>query len=307
MSSKSAWAESPLDTVAKAFELLVCEPAPLAFDGRGFAGLPDVMLPLEELQELLLAPATSRAVRDAVWRELVVRARRDGPAWVIATVGLALPGLRKMARLLAAGWHGDQADLDAELLAGFVERLRDVDIDASRLCGKLIDAGVRGARKVRDQYSDTHLVRAESAGPRLPIVPWDHPDWVLARAVAAAVVHPDDAKLIAATRLERHTLAHASAVLGISPAVAEKRRSRAELALRDAILAGELDFMTAGSARRKPSMRKGKFRRPVGSLLGSAGQRNVVLGTQQQPLGGKKPVRLAPGFGAPGIGVAPAA
>ena len=80
---------------------------------------------------------------------------------------------------------------------------RDVDIDTTRLCGKLIDAGVRSARKVRDQYSDTHLVRAESAGPRLPIVPWDHPDWVLARAVAAAVVHPDDAKLIAATRLRK--------------------------------------------------------------------------------------------------------
>ena len=42
-----------------------------------------------------------------MWRELVVRARRDGPAWVVAAVGVAMPGLRRIAGMLAAGWRGD--------------------------------------------------------------------------------------------------------------------------------------------------------------------------------------------------------
>src|SRR5689334_12682121 len=89
------WPRTPLDAAQRAFDLLVCPPAPLAFDGRGFPGLPNRILPLDELKKLLIDDATPRSVRDVVWRELVVRARRDGPAWVIAAVGIAMPGLRR--------------------------------------------------------------------------------------------------------------------------------------------------------------------------------------------------------------------
>src|SRR4051794_14004936 len=82
--SHRAWPSTPLDAAQRAFELLVCPPAPLAFDGRGFTGLPSRMLPLDELKTILIDEATPRPVRDAVWRELVVRSRRDGPAWVVA-------------------------------------------------------------------------------------------------------------------------------------------------------------------------------------------------------------------------------
>jgi hypothetical protein len=127
MSARS-WPSSPLAAAARAFALLVQPPTPIGFDGRGFAGLPDEILPLERLRSLLLSPQISVEVRDAVWRELVLRARRDGPAWVVAAVGLAMPGLRHVAGLLAAGWRGDTADLDAELVAGFVERLATIDL-----------------------------------------------------------------------------------------------------------------------------------------------------------------------------------
>jgi hypothetical protein len=73
-------------------------------------------------------------VRDAVWRELVVRARRDGPAWVVAAVGVAMPGLRRIAGLLTAGWRGDTDDLDSELIVGFVARLKTIDLDVPRIC-----------------------------------------------------------------------------------------------------------------------------------------------------------------------------
>jgi hypothetical protein len=91
MSARS-WPSSPLAAADRAFTLLVQPPTHVGFDGRGVAGLPDEILPLERLRTLLLASQTSVGVRDAVWRELVIRARRDGPAWVVAAVGIALPG-----------------------------------------------------------------------------------------------------------------------------------------------------------------------------------------------------------------------
>jgi hypothetical protein len=136
-----AWPASPLSAAATAFRLLTIPPAPLAFDCRPITGLPDTVVPLDELRRLLIHDGTPRPTRDLVWRELVIRAQRDGPARVVAAVGLALPGLRRRAGRLAIGWHGDTADLDAELLTSFLERLATIDIDAANICGRLIDAG----------------------------------------------------------------------------------------------------------------------------------------------------------------------
>src|SRR5438093_11182064 len=132
--SASDWPSSPLDAAQRAFTLLVQPPTHVGFDGRGFDGLPDEILPLDELRDLLLSPAASVEVRDAVWRELVVRARRDGPAWVVAAVGVAMPGLRRVAGLLAAGWRRDSDDLDCELIVGFVSRLKTIDLGVLRVC-----------------------------------------------------------------------------------------------------------------------------------------------------------------------------
>jgi hypothetical protein len=298
--SSSVWPSSPLAAASRAFDLLTCAPAPLAFDGRAFPGLPERMMPLDELRKILLARSTSVAVRDAVWRELVIRARRDGPAWVVAAVGMAIPGLRRTGGLLAAGWRGDTADLDGELIVGFVERLRTVDIDVPRICGRLIDAGLRSARKVREAYSDTELIKVDSAGSGLPMLPFDHPDLVLARAVAVAVIDPEEANLIGATRLGDATLAQAAAELGIDPALAASWRRRAEKRLAEAIHAGELDYVTI-----RPRRKRGRSA-PVGSLLGSRNGDGVVLGTQQQPLVGKTSVRSWAAVGAPGSRVRPA-
>jgi hypothetical protein len=151
------WSSTPLDAAQRAFELLCCPPAPLAFDGRGFTGLPDWLLPLDELRAVLIADATSRPVRDAVWRELVTRARRDGPTWVLAAVGLAMPGLHRSTWRAARGWRG--GDRDAELLAGFVARIATVDPDEPRICGRLLDAGERAARKACDHAEETEALR----------------------------------------------------------------------------------------------------------------------------------------------------
>ena len=41
--------------------------------------------PLPRLRAWLLSHRTAYGARDAVWRELVTRARNDGPQWMIAT------------------------------------------------------------------------------------------------------------------------------------------------------------------------------------------------------------------------------
>ncbi|HZN74377.1 MAG TPA: hypothetical protein VFC00_22140 [Micromonosporaceae bacterium] len=315
------WPSSPLDAADRAFHLLVQPPTHVGFDGRGFPGLPDEILPLDGLRDLLLSPASSVEVRDAVWRELVTRARRDGPAWVVATVGVAMPGLRRVAGMLATGWHSDADDLDAELIVGFVARLKTIDLEVPRVCGRLIDAGLRAARKARDADSDAQLIHADAVGPIAPIHPWDHPELVLARAVAAAVIDADEANLIAATRLGNTTLAQVASRLGIPASTAGGWRARAEQRLAAAIGAGELAFvpLRPRSTRRqrantatnavhvRPVGRANTSRGElVGQLLGANSDPESLLATQQRAFGGKTSDRDAAGVGAPGIGVAPA-
>jgi hypothetical protein len=236
----TAWPSTPLDAVQRAFDLLVCPPAPLAFDCRPFPGLPAQVLPLDELKAALIDETTPRRVRDAVWRELVVRARRDGPAWVVAAAGIAMPGLRRMAGMLSQRWHGDSADRDAELLIGFVERLQTIDLAETRIVGKLIDAGARRVKQSRQDADEVDTVRVIGRWSLPPQFPWDHPDWVLSRAVAAAVIDPDECLLISATRLDRVELQVVADKLGITRELATDWRYRAERRLADAIHSGEL-------------------------------------------------------------------
>lgn len=237
---RKAWPSTPLDAAQRAFDLLTCPPAPLGFDCRGFTGLPQRILPLDELKQILIATATPRPVRDAVWRELVIRARRDGPAWVIATAGIAMPGLRRMAGMLATGWPGDSSDRDAELLTGFVERLRTIDLTERRIVGKLIDAGARAVKLAREREEQVDTIRVPVTWSMPPQHPWDHPDWVLARAVAAAVIGPEENLLISATRLGHVPLQVVADHLHIPVSQAAEWRRNAERRLAVAVRGGEL-------------------------------------------------------------------
>ena len=86
-------------------------------------------MPLDELRVLLLHPATSAGARNAVWAELVRRARAGDPAWTVGLAGIAMPGLRRAAGSLAAAYRGDPADLQAEILTGFLAAVRALDLD----------------------------------------------------------------------------------------------------------------------------------------------------------------------------------
>lgn len=252
-----AWPSTPLQAAQRAFDLLTCPPAPLAFDCRGLPRLPQRMLPLDELKTILIDDATPRAARDAVWRELVTRARRDGPAWVVAAVGVAMPGLRRMAGMLAAGWRGDSSDRDAELLTGFLDRLTTIDLDQPRICGRLIDAAGRAVKRARERTEDCDAIRVDAAWSLPPQQPWVHPDWVLARAVAAAVIDRDECLLIGATRLDDVALCTVADNLGISVEVAAAWRRKAERRLASAITTGELSYVSIDARPRRTARQRG--------------------------------------------------
>jgi hypothetical protein len=227
---------SPLDSADAAFRLLTCGPRPLAVDGRKIGGaLPSRPIRLDELKRLLLLPSAGARTRDAAWAVLVGQARHSGPAWVIGATGVAMPGLRRTAAALARGYDGETADLDAEILTGFLAALRSVDTSRHSIALRLRWAAYRAGAAYR--YADAEPVRPHelpfAAAP--PPRPWGHPDLVLADAVAKDVISAADADLIGRTRLEAVPLATAARALDLAYQTAKKRRLRAEAKIARAI------------------------------------------------------------------------
>ena len=84
------------------------------------------------------------------------------------------------------------------------------------------------------------MIRNGDAGSLLPIRPWDHPDLVLARAVAAGVLSAEEAELIGTTYLEDVSVAEYADRAGVSRWSVYKRRRAAETRLVEAIRSGAL-------------------------------------------------------------------
>jgi hypothetical protein len=237
---RSAAADSPLDHVEAAFRLLVTGPGPLTVHGARIGhGLPRRPIPVDELRCILRHPSSS-AARDPAWREVIRLTRTGQPEWTIAAVALALPGLRRLAGQLARGYDGDPADLDAEMLTAFLDALKCIDPDRSRIALRLWRAARSAGIKLRHAdalHAGRHTPAEESS---LPPRPYGHPDFVLADAVRQDVITAAEAELIGATRLEGLALADAADNLEISYNAAKNRRWRAETRLVEAIRAGHV-------------------------------------------------------------------
>ena len=236
---------SPLDSADASFRALTTGPQPLALHTASLGpGLPDRLVPLDELRALLLHPATGARARNKVWAELVRRARSGPACWVVGLVGVAMPGLRRAAATLSAGYRGDPDDLHTEILTGFLAAMRALDIDdldrvplASRLCWAAWRAGQALA------CADARYAAARRDLPGsydAPYMPWGHPDFVLATAVTRGVLTPAQAELIGRNRLEGIPLAQIAAETGISHTALCNQRKRAEKAITDAIRGGLL-------------------------------------------------------------------
>ena len=231
--------DSPFDVAETSIRLLTTGPEPLAVDGAHLGhGLPRRRIPLHELAAVSMHPTCSYAASDAAWRLLVQRARTGGPAWVVGAVGVALPGLRAAERRLNRQHTGD---VQAEVLAAFVGALQRVDVEPPRVAQRLCSATLVTARAA---LRDSEPTRAKVTGPgpvsTPPPAPAGHPDFVLARAVAAGVITAREADIVGATRLEDEPIAAYADRAGLGTWAAYKTRARAEERLATAVRAGQL-------------------------------------------------------------------
>jgi hypothetical protein len=231
---------SAITAADRAFAVLVAEPAPLAVDTRGIPGLPHTSVRLDELRTLLSGRQVDAAAIDATWRRLCEHARSWGPAWVVGAVGVAVPGLVKVAARLSAR-HTDQAeDIDSEVMAGFLHALRTEDLTAPRLWLRLLWAAWRAGHRARQIQETVELPAELPTGATTPRPPYGHPDLILGRAVAAGVLTRYEADLIGDTRIGDVLVEQLADEQGLAAPVLRMRRVRAERALVAAMERGDL-------------------------------------------------------------------
>ncbi|MEV4170119.1 hypothetical protein [Nonomuraea sp. NPDC049709] len=236
---------SPFDVAEHVFQLVACAPGGLALNGTELSHeLPRRLILLTELRDLLTSQTLCNATRDIVWRELVIRARRDGPKWLVGAVGTAVPALRRTCGRLSLYHHAtqDRAAIDIEVLAAFIAAVKNIDLDPPsvlhRMCAAARRAGERARRNIETEAA-RHMSGHASAKPAASS---GHPDPVVADAIATGVVNQPDAEPILPTRLQGRAADEAvAAALGLPCDAVKKERQRFEAILADAVLASDAD------------------------------------------------------------------
>jgi hypothetical protein len=275
---------SHLQVAGLAFEALTSEPRLLSLDcstldGRRGAelGLPEREVLLSQLRAWMLEHPGNHAAINAIWRELIRRARRpptdghtdsevDGGAdgrnvWQLAAIGMAMPRLVKQAGSLARDFRGDPADIDAAIVEGFLHALtRRLDLAEQGLHVKLCWAGYRAGYDVR--YADADVVYCddldnEAAAPHRP---YGHVDLLLARAVALELIDPDEAALIIDTRLEYQPIEQLADQSATEVSTLRRRRERAGQRLAGGLAEGHLSGPVSPSVRRELARNAAKRR-----------------------------------------------
>ncbi|MBF9132755.1 hypothetical protein I0C86_27925 [Plantactinospora sp. S1510] len=247
VSDATDWPSSALDAAATAFATLTCEPAPLALDCAAFGpdtGLPQQVMPLPRLRTWLLRHPRAYTARDEVWRELIRRARLDGPHWVVAAVGMAMPALQQYAARLCEGYSGDPADVDAEILTGFLTALRDrADLAKPAPYASLCKAAWRAGRDLRlqhQEYLPVEDIEHVTPGSRTPQVPYGHPDLLVRRAVNLGILDPEDEQAYIDVRLGHRAIEPIAAASGVDVDALRMRLTRIDSRIAEALADGLL-------------------------------------------------------------------
>lgn len=264
MTSSSGRPASPLDTAAAAFAVLTCEPwPPLVMDcdaltagaGAGAdAGLPAGVLSLSVLRDWLRRHPHAYAAQDVVWRELVHRARLHQGEWLIGAVGMAVAALKRIASDLCGGYGGERDDVDAEVLTGFLQALREyVDDGGTGVCASLVAAAKRaGLALVTADGSQVPMadLRPLLDGPQAPHRPYGHPDLLVHRAAGLGLIDPEDAQAWLDVRLGGKSPKPIAADLGVTPDALRMRLARVDTRLAEALDAGALTGVAAAGVSR---------------------------------------------------------
>ncbi|MEV0430601.1 hypothetical protein [Micromonospora sp. NPDC050495] len=248
------WPDSPLDAVDAAFAALTGDPDPMTLDMARLGdagGLPGGVMALPAVRAWLLTHPRAYPARDAVWREVILRARLDGPAWVVAAAGMALPALRRYAGRLRRGWSGDAHDIDAEILTGFLTALRDrVDLSQPAPYASLCMAAWRAGYELRRTAGRSVPVEdiEHVVGPRTPTVPYGHPDLLVKRAVQLGLLDADDEQPYIDLRLGRRAIEPIAAAMGITVDALRMRARRIDERIARALAGGLLTGVASPQA-----------------------------------------------------------
>jgi len=243
--TSSDWPSSALGVAEKVFSLLQRGPAPLSLSphdlrpdpagdqasvaGGVLAGQEPVSL--WSLRELVVRRELPVVVVNQMWTVLVTRAQTDGETWTVGAVGMALPALFSLAGDLSGSPRRECADLDAEILGGFLSGLALARPGTRALFPVLLrharNAGLAWVTAQRLAARARPLTHA-SLDRLLTPETSTHPDQVLAELVAAEVLTSQDARLLIATRLEGIPDRQVAAAAGLTYDTLRKRRLRAE-------------------------------------------------------------------------------
>lgn len=164
--------------------------------------LPGGSLSPTKLREVLLHPSTAYETRDAALGWLVRRAQTDGDRWMLAVIGMILPGLRARTGYLTKRCPSRVMELQTEIVEAVIEAVHGLPPGRRRIAASLVWSGFRGGHDfVAGHLTDS--TRCESSDGATPEVPEGHPDLVLSRAVAEGVIDEVDAAIIGETRIGR--------------------------------------------------------------------------------------------------------
>ncbi len=243
----------PLATLRDCFALLVTDPDPLALDGAPVPGLPDRLVALDELRDRLLARSCAQTTSDTAWKVVIRRSRVRGGAWTVGAAGMALPALRAVASRLGEHSGLETADVQAEVLTGFLTALATVRLDLPRIAVRLRWAAYRAGLDLLTQsletpHPDLGLFRTLTVTQAQAHGPYE----VLADTVADGVLTETEAALVAATRLDDVSVAAWAARHATPARTAYRLRDRAERRLVDYLTGQRVHAPADDPASRPP-------------------------------------------------------
>ncbi|MGP4115030.1 hypothetical protein ACTWP5_29525 [Streptomyces sp. 4N509B] len=235
---------SPLDELDRAF-LAVAATDRLSLPGE-LVGVGEAEghrgdgVPVDRVRVALAHPGTRPEVRTRIWREVVVRAQREGEPWGLVAAGFGVPVLRRVLSRLPRGNAIEAVEVEQEALATFVVALHAADPEDAALDQALVRAADRAAH--RHVYAACRRARlaahrsgrdAAERGLRLPdgAGRWGDEYQVLRDAVRAGVITCPEAQVIARSRLGGELMAALAMERGMSPSRVCRYRAAAEARL----------------------------------------------------------------------------
>ncbi|GAA0446891.1 hypothetical protein Aca07nite_57450 [Actinoplanes capillaceus] len=210
--------------------------------------------------------------RDKIWAAVITGTRRPATAesYRLLAISLAARGLRRSRKRVTLAHRDDTADIDHDLIHGFLKRLKTIDVHASNLGMKLIESGVTHAKGQQPRPSKrarTSRKRPSPAATAEPVA-GGTPDedlsvlfheFLTALADAGSPLAERDVKLLTITGFDHVSMKDAADQLGMSLDTAYKQRQRAKARFLKYVAARdeEPDEKPAGGVRGKSATGRG--------------------------------------------------